>query len=801
MSRIAIIDLLFNWPPDGGARTDVKEIASRLSREHKVRMFIPDFLHYFPRGQIRSSLSLNIKKIPFDFTTFHPSQISSRFKQEVERYKPDFVFITDAWYLKPYLVNALRDYNPILRFYAYETLCLKSHGHFYTDGRLCNNDYLNGSLGCVLDCIGCSLRWLKHMTDRHFNHEFGISFTLFPSYRDLVKRAIKNASRIVVYNDFIRDKIVRFNQNVIIIPSGVDIKLFRPKKKHRRGKVKILMVGRIEDDLKGFSTLYEACQKLRKKGYNFQLLLTTNNKFNNEDYITSVGWLSQEGLAQLYQQIDICVVPSAWPEPFGIVALEAMASGKAVIVTRVGGLQTILKDGKEGFIINPKDADGLTSRLQQLMDNPQLRERMGQAGRKKTEEIYDWDVIYEKYYRPLFSRKNNLIVSKTRNEEIREDNFLKIPRRNDSSRRDLIRGISSGRYAYIGPRTVQIDITNRCNNNCLYCWARSPLLGRKRATKEWESRELPLDLTEKLIDDLHSLGTENIHIAGGGEPLIYPGIIDLIEHIKQKGMRCELTTNFTLITEDIIRRIVELNVDSVTVSLWSGTAKTYKKLHPNKTKATFYRIIKMLKLASAVKKRKNEPLPSFRLCNVISDINCHEIEEMIDLAEETQVESYFFQVIDPVSGYTDRLLLSDKERKELKYKLNSLKPRMEELALKRNIRVCELDEFIRRISSENASTGHYDEAEITKIPCYAGWVFSRITADGNVNFCLKTDEYPIGNIYKQSFKEIWYSEQYDDFRERMLKHLAMPNQPLRCNTTCDNRQENLNIRKLMEEYR
>ena len=451
-----------------------------------------------------------------------------------------------------------------------------------------------------------------------------------------------------------------------------------------------------------------------------------------------------------------------------------IAQSRALGQTKVGGLQTILEDTKEGFIIEPNDVAGLVARLKQLLDDSQLRRRMGQAGRRKAEEIYDWDIIYEKYYRPLFAV---------------------------DAQNELVRGVESVRYAYIGPRFVQIDITNKCNNNCLYCWARSPLLKEKKASKQWESCELPLDLVKRLIDELHLLGTENIHIAGGGEPFIHPGIMGIIEYIKQKGMRCKITTNFTLVTEDIARRIIELGVDCITVSLWAGTAGTYIKLHPNKTKEAFFQIVEILKLVSSIKKKQNKLHPLIHLGNVISNINYDEIEQMIDLAKETRADSYFFQVMDPVAGYTDMLLLSDKESQELKHRLTLLKPKIKELALKHEIEVLGLDEFIRRISSKKSSLGYYEEEEILKMPCYAGWVFSRITADGNVNFCLKTDEYPVGNLYKQGFKEIWGSEQYADFRKRMFQRLSLPGQPLRCMTTCDNTPENLYAYNIMEQHR
>jgi glycosyltransferase involved in cell wall biosynthesis len=402
MSRIAIIDLLFNWPPDGGARTDVKEMAERLSEEHEVCLFIPSFLYGFSRGKIQDRLNLKIKKIRFNIFTFNFLQVPYRFKKEIDKFKPDFIFIADGWYLKPYLVLALKRYSPVLRFYAYETICIRSHGHLCLSNQICDVDYLQGNLICVLRCAACSINWLVKTRDKKFIHEFIAALVFLPFYRNIVKRAIKYSGKVIVYNETIRNKIKDINKNILTIPSGVDAKLFNCPKRYSGSEFKVLMAGRIDDPLKGFSTLYKACQLLREKRKDFKLLLTTASEFR-EDYICSVGWLNQENLAKLYKEVDICVVPSIWPEPFGIVALEAMAAGKPVIVTSVGGLKNIVIDGESGIMIQPGDYIALKEKLALLFDNPKIRNNLGNRGRERIMAYFTWDHIYKNFYSNLFS--------------------------------------------------------------------------------------------------------------------------------------------------------------------------------------------------------------------------------------------------------------------------------------------------------------------------------------------------------------------------------------------------------------
>ena len=79
--------------------------------------------------------------------------------------------------------------------------------------------------------------------------------------------------------------------------------------------------------------------------------------------------------------------PSRWPEPLGTVNVEAMAAGKPVVASRVGGIPEVVEDGITGFLVPPVDRKALTSALSRLLNDEDLRRRMGGAARRRSVEF------------------------------------------------------------------------------------------------------------------------------------------------------------------------------------------------------------------------------------------------------------------------------------------------------------------------------------------------------------------------------------------------------------------------------
>jgi len=326
-------------------------------------------------------------------------------------------------------------------------------------------------------------------------------------------------------------------------------------------------------------------------------------------------------------------------------------------------------------------------------------------------------------------------------------------------------GAYDGEYAYLGPHHVQIDLTNRCNNSCLACWCNSPLFKTPRMSEKEKNEHLPLGMVKGLIDELAAMGTKEIGYSGSGEPFMHPDIMEILEYTKKKGLFCLVNTNFTLLDRPKLKRIADMGLDSITISLWAATAGTYKRTHPGRTEEDFSRLMENLAYLNEIKKGK----PRVHLYNVVFSMNYFEIEGMVDLAVRTSSEMLGFALVDTIPGVTDQLLLNKKQLEELKHACLRIRSRLNAAShlVPEGIFLHRFDDFFRRLSVFNdAAVAKYDRNIIDSMPCYNGWLFARVIPNGQVHSCLKAHRIPVGSLYKNKFSEIWNSHAQMYFRKK-----------------------------------
>lgn len=328
-------------------------------------------------------------------------------------------------------------------------------------------------------------------------------------------------------------------------------------------------------------------------------------------------------------------------------------------------------------------------------------------------------------------------------------------------------GIYDGSYGYKGPFYVQLDLTDKCNNNCIACWCNSPLFKGKRVSLESQKQTLPLALVKDFLDDISGMGTKEVYYSGGGEPFMHPQIMEILEYTKKRNLICHVNTNFTLLNKEKLDRLVDMGVDTLTVSVWAATPETYIKTHPGRTAEDFNSIKKNLLYLNAYKKDK----PYIKLYNVIFNMNYFEVEKMVSFAQETNSESLELTLVDTVPSVTDSLCLNKEQLAILKKLCTNIKSRLDKNnKIKDNgVLLFQFDSFLRRISVvDDVCEAKYDRNIVDSMPCYIGWLFARVIPNGEVHSCLKAHRIPTGSLYLNSFSEIWNSKKQKYFRKKTL---------------------------------
>jgi phosphatidylinositol alpha-mannosyltransferase len=192
-----------------------------------------------------------------------------------------------------------------------------------------------------------------------------------------------------------------------VIPNGVDVPRFAnavPIARWQDGTPNVLFVGRHEPR-KGLLDLLKAHRILRKTGTESRLLVVGSGPQEREArrYVATRGLQGVEFLgrvtdaekAQLFRTADVYASPATGGESFGIVLLEAMAAGAPIVCSDIHGYKGVVRRGREGLLVPPRDPRELAVAIDRLLRDPAMREQMGAAGQARAEE-FSWPRVTAK---------------------------------------------------------------------------------------------------------------------------------------------------------------------------------------------------------------------------------------------------------------------------------------------------------------------------------------------------------------------------------------------------------------------
>ncbi|MBN1551765.1 glycosyltransferase family 4 protein [bacterium] len=413
--KIAFADQSFHWPPTGGSWIDVREIARNLiSAGMETRIFTPVCTRWnIPGGQILSDPGVPVETFDVTRENYNAKFLPVLFREKIHHWNPDAVIISNTFYLAPSLISALCDFPIFLRIFAYELICPNYASLYRGDvfkwsahqSQICPNNLLTNTIQCWWCALSHMAGTLIGSRLNPVADEYWKSNAFLPQYSSYMKTTLPKLKSLIVSTPFIRDRFASSDIRIDVIPGGVDAEQFaaQPIKRQNNQPVNILMAGRSDDRRKGFEIFEDAIISLKKQYPFINAYVTDPRSEFNSPVINSKGWIDRKDIPKLYQSMDIIVCPSLWPEPFGLVPLEAMACGIPVVVSDTGGMHYTVDHMKTGIRIEPGSSLQLVKALRTLIENPSLRDSMGKAGRQRVLTHFNWSQIVKTFYIPLLT--------------------------------------------------------------------------------------------------------------------------------------------------------------------------------------------------------------------------------------------------------------------------------------------------------------------------------------------------------------------------------------------------------------
>lgn len=334
------------------------------------------------------------------------------------------------------------------------------------------------------------------------------------------------------------------------------------------------------------------------------------------------------------------------------------------------------------------------------------------------------------------------------------------------------------------PIKIDAELHRRCNLSCRFCSRRE---NNKDMTEESKEIEIPKERWLEIAEQSGEMGVRAWNISGIGEPMCKPDLtLSVMEKLKEYDVFGEMTTNGTLWTEEMVKKTVEMEWDSICVSLDSPDRDTHNWLRQSDA---YDKALKTLSLFSKWKGRLDGDKPTLTINVVLNKENYKQMPELFLLAKDLDVDSVF---VEPMIVYTEQgeeLKLDKDEIREFEEIAERCESISKKYGIEPNIncfdenrdyekdlvdKTSEMKDVIEEDRNEGVKEFKDPDREyssitdkILNLPCYYPWFYMIITADGSASHCgekINKKE----NIRDKNLEEIWYSDSFEDERERFL---------------------------------
>jgi glycosyltransferase involved in cell wall biosynthesis len=350
------------WTRDGGVSAHVKESAELLAR-HGIRVVVlVARIESRQRAQcvtVLESSDLCKTDVPMD-----------RRLGDALSVRPAMVHMHQVD--DPDVVEVMQRKAPVVVSAHGFTACT-SGVHYFRPGQQCTRAH---GPGCVPNLLARGCAHMRNLTSLPARYRYATRGLQALTRADLAVSYSSCVDGHLAANGVARRKIVPY------FPT-MPAKLCSEDAQRQR----VVFAGRVVTP-KGVGVLIRAARDVDAdflicgEGRQLEAMRRLARRLGMEDRIFFRGWLEPDELAQEFANASVVVVPSLWPEPFGIVGIEAFAAGRPAIASDTGGICDWLDDGVSGLLVSPGDARGLARALNELLADPARRRSMGIEGKK-----------------------------------------------------------------------------------------------------------------------------------------------------------------------------------------------------------------------------------------------------------------------------------------------------------------------------------------------------------------------------------------------------------------------------------
>jgi MoaA/NifB/PqqE/SkfB family radical SAM enzyme len=318
-----------------------------------------------------------------------------------------------------------------------------------------------------------------------------------------------------------------------------------------------------------------------------------------------------------------------------------------------------------------------------------------------------------------------------------------------------------------GPISIHLDLSNRCNLKCKFCWQRS----HERIGLVDIKNEISEERLLKLVREAYELGVKEWLLSGGGEPMLRTETcIKVMKEIKKYNMHGDIITNGCFLNEENIKELLQIGWDRIRFSIDGST----KEIHDSivSKEGTFNRVIKNIELINKYKRIYRKQNPEIGFNTVINSHNYKDfpyivallkrlngcllnVQNVILYSDEEKIYALNKEQIKESYGYLKKALdLANR------YKIHTnLSSYINQEILDKSNKVSKMDKIIMdKLKSQDS---------FINIPCYEPWYLMTIRANGIIGSCRLFGDSGV-ELTDQSLQEIWQGSYFNDARKKLL---------------------------------